>query len=98
MFVVCLCACVYCSYVGYVLCVGVGALVVCEVLVLVCVHKIYTFLLLHPLPRCVVRLLYALGHLTHGYYTYSKADGHRKPVSATSIYFESLPYSVHPVS
>jgi len=38
------------------------------------------------------------GHLTHGYYTYSKADGCRKPVSATSIYFESLPYTVSPVT
>jgi glycine/serine hydroxymethyltransferase len=38
------------------------------------------------------------GHLTHGYYTYTKAEGIRKPVSATSIYFESLPYSVNGVS
>jgi len=36
------------------------------------------------------------GHLTHGFYTYSKADNGRKAVSATSIYFESLPYRVHP--
>jgi glycine hydroxymethyltransferase len=34
------------------------------------------------------------GHLTHGYYTYSKAENTRKPVSATSVYFESLPYTV----
>jgi len=36
------------------------------------------------------------GHLTHGFYTFSKADNQRKAVSATSIYFESLPYRVHP--
>lgn len=38
------------------------------------------------------------GHLTHGFYTYSKADNCRKAVSATSVYFESLPYRVHPQS
>lgn len=34
------------------------------------------------------------GHLTHGFYTYSKKEGTRKAVSATSVYFESLPYRV----
>lgn len=37
------------------------------------------------------------GHLTHGYYTFSKKEGTRKPISATSVYFESLPYTVSPV-
>jgi glycine hydroxymethyltransferase len=36
------------------------------------------------------------GHLTHGFYTYSKKEGTRKAVSATSVYFESLPYRVNP--
>ncbi len=48
---------------------------------------------LRPLPPGPRRA----GHLTHGYYTYSKAEGTRKPVSATSVYFESLPYTVNPV-
>lgn len=34
--------------------------------------------------------------MTHGFYTYSKADNGRKAVSATSIYFESFPYRVDP--
>jgi len=36
------------------------------------------------------------GHLTHGFYTYSKKENTRKAVSATSVYFESLPYQVDP--
>ncbi len=36
------------------------------------------------------------GHLTHGFYTLSKAENTRKAVSATSVYFESLPYRVNP--
>merc|ERR1712003_259338 len=32
------------------------------------------------------------GHLTHGYYTA------KKKISASSIYFETLPYKVHPDS
>ncbi len=35
------------------------------------------------------------GHLTHGFYTYSKTEKTRKAVSATSVYFESLPYRVN---
>merc|ERR1711957_726640 len=38
------------------------------------------------------------GHLTHGFYTYSKKVKTRKAVSATSVYFESLPYQVDPDS
>ncbi len=36
------------------------------------------------------------GHLTHGFYTFSKAENTRKAVSATSVYFESFPYRVNP--
>ena len=57
---------------------------------------VYTALL-RPHDRIMGLDLPSGGHLTHGYYTYTKADGLRKPVSATSIFFESLPYSVHPV-
>jgi len=56
---------------------------------------VYTALL-KPHDRIMGLDLPSGGHLTHGYYTYSKADGVRKPVSATSIFFESLPYSVNP--
>merc|ERR1712113_683274 len=34
------------------------------------------------------------GHLTHGFYTVDKKTNQRKIISATSLYFESLPYSV----
>mgnify|MGYP000735620162 CR=1 FL=1 len=57
---------------------------------------VYTALL-KPHDRIMGLDLPSGGHLTHGYYTYSKADGMRKPVSATSIYFESLPYNVNSV-
>jgi len=40
--------------------------------------------------------MFSGGHLTHGFYTYSKKENTRKAVSATSVYFESLPYRVHP--
>ena len=38
------------------------------------------------------------GHLTHGFYTLNKKTMQRKSVSATSIYFESLPYRVSKVT
>jgi glycine hydroxymethyltransferase len=56
---------------------------------------VYTALL-RPHDRIMGLDLPSGGHLTHGFYTYSKADNGRKAVSATSIYFESLPYRVHP--
>lgn len=54
---------------------------------------VYTALL-SPHDRIMGLDLPSGGHLTHGFYTLGK-DMKRKPVSATSVYFESLPYRVN---
>lgn len=53
---------------------------------------------LRPHDRIMGLDLPSGGHLTHGFYTYNKKDNVRKAVSATSIYFESLPYKISPLT
>ena len=54
---------------------------------------VYTALL-RPHSRIMGLDLPSGGHLTHGFYTVDKKTNQRKIISATSLYFESLPYSV----
>ena len=49
-------------------------------------------LLLEPNDRIMGLDLPSGGHLTHGYYT------DKKKISASSIYFQSLPYEIDPVT
>lgn len=55
---------------------------------------VYTALL-RPHDRIMGLDLPSGGHLTHGFYTYDKTKNTRVAVSATSVYFESLPYRVN---
>jgi glycine hydroxymethyltransferase len=54
---------------------------------------VYTALL-NPHDRIMGLDLPSGGHLTHGFYTVNKKTGQKKKISATSVYFESMPYQV----
>jgi glycine hydroxymethyltransferase len=54
---------------------------------------VYTALL-RPHDRIMGLDLPSGGHLTHGFFATNKETGGAKPISATSVYFESLPYRV----
>jgi len=50
--------------------------------------------LLAPHDRIMGLDLPSGGHLTHGFYTVNKRTNEKKKISATSVFFESLPYRV----
>ena len=52
--------------------------------------------LLRPGSRMMGLDLPSGGHLTHGYYTFNAKTRVRKPLSGSSIFFETLPYHVDP--
>ena len=54
---------------------------------------VYTALL-NPHDRIMGLDLPSGGHLTHGFYTLNKKTNAKKKVSASSVYFESMPYRV----
>eukprot|EP00040_Diaphanoeca_grandis_P038307 m.256256 g.256256 ORF g.256256 m.256256 type:complete len:456 (+) comp34205_c0_seq1:69-1436(+) len=58
---------------------------------------VYTALL-KPHDRIMGLDLPSGGHLTHGYYSYTPKTGEKKAISATSLFFESLPYQVDKVT
>ena len=54
---------------------------------------VYTALI-KPHDRIMGLDLPSGGHLTHGFYTLNKKTMQKKSISATSVYFESMPYRV----